>query len=128
LSIPDEPLLICKQIFITYTSESEKEHFLQAENMPADCLVPAYTPTWTKNLKGLLGGREIGVIIASVAANNHQDLWKCLKKNGKYLLLDGGSNVPNLSTFDKSVFSRGASFISFDILDMLQEGGEDIKE
>ena len=70
----------------------------------------------------------MSAIIASTAANNHQDLWKCLKKNGKYLVLGGGSNVPNLRTFDKFVFAGGASFVTFDILDMLREGDEDIKK
>jgi hypothetical protein len=96
--------------------------------VPADRLVPANTPTWAKSFISLAGGRGIGAIIASAAANNHQDLWKCLKKSGKYLLLGGGSNVPNLLTFDKSVFAGGASFITFDILDIIREGDEDVKE
>lgn len=68
------------------------------------------------------------MIITSTAANNHQDLWKCLKRNGKYLLSGGGSNVSNPSIFDNSVFARGASFISFDILEMLREEEEDVRE
>jgi hypothetical protein len=94
----------------------------------ADRLVPANTSTWARSFISSAGGRGIGAVITSAAVNNHQDLWKRLKKGGKYLLLGGGSNVPNLLTFDKSVFAGGASFITFDILDMLQEGDEDVKE
>jgi NADPH:quinone reductase-like Zn-dependent oxidoreductase len=93
-----------------------------------DRLVPANTPTWVKSFRSLASGAGVCSIIASAAAKDHQDLWKCLKKGGKYLLLGGGSNVPNLLTFDKSVFAGGASFITFDILDILREGGEDVKE
>jgi NADPH:quinone reductase-like Zn-dependent oxidoreductase len=95
--------------------------------MHADRLVPANTPTWVRSFATLAGGRGVSAIIAAAAANSHQDLWKCLKKGGKYLLLGGGSHVPNLLTFDKSVFAGGASFITFDILDMLRDGGEDVK-
>lgn len=96
--------------------------------MHADHLVPANTPTWARSFKGLAGGQGISAIITSAAAGNHQDLLKHLKKSGQYSLLGGGSNVPNLHTLDTFVFAGGASFITFDILDMLREGDEDVKE
>ncbi len=96
--------------------------------MHADRLVPANTTIWARTFISLAGARGISAVITSASANNHQDLWKCLKKGGKYLLLGGGSNVPSLLAFDKSVFAGGASFITFDILDMLRDGDEDVKE
>lgn len=127
-SFPDDHPLTFNKLFVTYASESDKNYFLQVQNVPANYLISADVNAWTKDLDHSVRGQGIGAIIASTAANNHQDLWKYLKKNGKYLFLGGGSNIPNLSLFDKSIFAGGASFISFDVLDMLQNGEEDVKE
>lgn len=113
---------------MTHMSEQEKEHFQQVLSIPENCLIASNEPNWTKNLDDLTTGKEFAVIISSVPTQSHYDLGRYLKKNGQYLFVGGGSNVPHLGLFGKSSFSRGASFTTFDMMDMIHDGGEDLKE
>ncbi|KAH8807730.1 fatty acid synthase [Xylogone sp. PMI_703] len=114
--------------FVTYKYESEKTYYRQVQNMSENYLIPTDVPTWTRSLIQNMKGQEPNVIIVSAASYNHQDLLKCLKKNGRYLLLKHQSDFSNINVFDKAAFTKSGSFISFDIFDMIKEGNEDISE
>lgn len=116
------------QLFITYSSESERRYFLEMHKIPANNLIQTDASAWAESFANATGNKGMSVIITSPAATNHEALSKCLKRNGKYLFLSEGSNVVNLNVFNNSIFAKGASFISFDILEMFQEGHERIRE
>jgi hypothetical protein len=101
---------------------------LDVEGVPGDLLISTNTPAWTRSFKPLTAAEEISAIIASATAHDHQELWKNLGENGSYWLLGSGRHIPKLATFDNSVFSRGSSIVSFDIINLLQKGDEYIKE
>jgi NADPH:quinone reductase-like Zn-dependent oxidoreductase len=63
-------------------------------------------------------GKGIDVILAGPDVSHHASIWSCLARNGKFVLT-GGAEVPDMGIFDMSVFSRGATFSSFDLLDMI---------
>ena len=116
------------QLFTTYNSEAERCYFLNVEGVPGSHLISANTPTWTISLNISTATQEISAIIASATAHDHQELWKKLGENGTYWLLGSGRHIPKLATFDNSIFLRGSSIVSFDILNILQKGNEDLKE
>jgi NADPH:quinone reductase-like Zn-dependent oxidoreductase len=65
-------------------------------------------------------GRGIDIVLASLGSSRLANLWYCLARNGRFILT-GGGEMPDLSTFDASIFTKGATFSSSDILEMISK-------
>jgi NADPH:quinone reductase-like Zn-dependent oxidoreductase len=63
-------------------------------------------------------GKGIDIVLAGLGVGHIATIWTCLARNGK-LVLTGGVDVPDMTIFDVSVFSRGATLSSFDFMEMI---------
>lgn len=64
------------------------------------------------------GGHGVDVVLATPGTPDLQSIWTCLAKNGRFVFM-GDSDVPDLGLFDVSIFAKGASFTSFDFMNMI---------
>ncbi|KAL3419450.1 KR domain-containing protein [Phlyctema vagabunda] len=135
--IPSDPLLAImftqsirsrvSKVITTYTQDSEAE-YLENIQSPGICLIELEQSSWLSTVGEMIAGKGLSAIITSVGAERYQDVWNQLGKNGQYLLLGDRTDIPELSNYSQSVFARGGSFVSLDMLDIFRGAEEDIKQ
>jgi len=113
---------------VTFSSEQRRALFHARYPELDACRSYIANPKLFKTLKGSEigpGGPGIDVVIVSSGNPQLPEVWASLSENGRLICL-GESEVPNIGILDPSVFARGASFVSFNMADMIKTQVEDV--
>ncbi|KAI5229154.1 ketoacyl-synt-domain-containing protein [Aureobasidium subglaciale] len=73
----------------------------------------------TQQTNILTEGKGIDVALTCPKSTNSPTIWQTLAKDGRLIYTLEGSELPNISLLNPSVFVRGASLSSFDMNDMI---------
>lgn len=115
----------CKPI-LTFNSEENKELFL--ENHPDIDIHKSLIsgPGFAAKLNALTQGNGIHIALTLSKSSDTSEVWRSLARNGRLIYVLTNSELPNLGLLDPSVFSRGASFASFSMADMIETQAEEV--
>ncbi|KAI5241413.1 ketoacyl-synt-domain-containing protein [Aureobasidium subglaciale] len=106
-------------IILAFDSEEGKISF-QDEHpdvvLYASCILSLML---TQQTNILIEGKGIDVALTCPKSAISPTIWQMIAKDGRLIYMLEGSELPNISLLDPSVFARGASLSSFDMNDMI---------
>ena len=112
--------LLGSRIIVTFNSDEGRTLFHKEYPILDTCKSLVVSPRLEEDFQTLTDGHGIDIAITTGGTSSLPEIWKSLAKSGK-LICTGDSVVPNISILDPSVFSRGASLVSFDVNNMVKD-------
>lgn len=108
--------------YVAVRSDVEAAEVAKAFDLPAENVIPVCDETVMARVKQLTGGRNIDVVFSSgyVSPTVAHECWREIASFGRFIDI-GRKNVLKRSALDVVPMNRGASYLSFDILDLYKE-------
>ncbi|KAL5333394.1 putative polyketide synthase [Aspergillus crustosus] len=114
--------LLGATVFASVSTVSEKRHLTQEHRVPDSHIFFSHDGSFAKGLKRMTDGAGVDVVIhaqgGDVESESLRLSWNSIAPFGRFVELDRQSIAAN-GHLEMANFSRGASFVSFDLRDLL---------
>ncbi|GAB7354584.1 hypothetical protein MBLNU459_g5031t2 [Dothideomycetes sp. NU459] len=112
--------LLGAEVLITYTSTAEKEFICEYGGVDKSRLIANAAATLAHDIDNIAGDRGINLALTLSHSSNSSIVWSRLGPGGQFVIV-GTRGKPALNSFDMSVFTRGASIVAIDMLELLRK-------
>lgn len=109
--------LVNAEIYATVGREDKKRLLIDVYGIKGDHIFSSRTPNFAPEIRRLTKGRGVDVIVNSLAGEALKSTWECIAPFGRFLEA-GKTDVSSSREIPMLPFSRGASFIGVDLLQL----------
>lgn len=115
------------EIFVTVGTEEKRRFLMESYAIPEDHIFSSRTDSFKTGIMSITHGRGVDVVINTLAGEGQASSWECIAPFGRFLEL-GKSDILSFGSLSMFPFSKGASFTGIDLVFLLHNAKDAIRE